>query len=75
RAPIASWAARAARGDVLLFSSGHFLRVLDARWLGLPPTAGKYFYLSTASLSALGYEASLTRPVLRFWDDTTHVER
>ncbi|MDB4938423.1 MAG: putative phosphoglycerate mutase family protein [Labilithrix sp.] len=66
---------RAIRGDVLLFSSGHFLRVLAARWLGLAPLAGKYFYSSTASLSAVGYEADLSQPVLRLWDDTSHVER
>ena len=65
---------RAVQGDVLLFSSGHFLRVLSARWLGLEPGAGRYFLLITASLSALGYDGSLSQPVIRLWNDTRHVE-
>jgi broad specificity phosphatase PhoE len=64
---------RAIAGNVLLFSSGHFLRVLSARWLGLEPGAGRYFVLSTASLSALGYEHDATEPVIRLWNDTQHV--
>jgi probable phosphoglycerate mutase len=64
---------RAIQGNVLLFSSGHFLRLLAARWLGLQPGAGRYFLLSTASLSALGYEHNLCEPVIRLWDDTRHV--
>ena len=59
--------------NVLLFSSGHILRVLTARWLGLEPAGGKYFALSTASLSALSYEHNLTKPVIQLWNDTNHV--
>jgi len=61
-------------GDVLLFSSGHFLRVLTARWLGLDAAAGAYFILGTSSLSALGYEHDRTEPAIRLWNDTHHVE-
>ena len=65
---------RATRGDLLLFSSGHFIRVLTARWLALGPgLTGKYFSLSTASLSALGYEHNLSHPVIRLWNDDHHV--
>jgi probable phosphoglycerate mutase len=66
---------RAAPGDVLLFSSGHFLRVLAVRWIGLELTVhARSFMLSTASLSALGYEGSLSQPVVRLWNETRHVE-
>ena len=64
---------RAVMGNVLLFSSGHFLRVLAARWLALGPgSAGRYFLLNTASLSALSYEHSLSQAVIRFWYDDHH---
>jgi probable phosphoglycerate mutase len=65
---------RSIAGDVLLFSSGHFIRVLAARWIGIGPTASaRSFMLSTASISAFGYEQNLERPVIRLWNDTNHV--
>jgi len=64
---------RAVPGDVLLFSSSHFLRVLAARWCGLEPAGGRYLYLGTATLSTLGYEHDLNEPVIRLWNDGRHV--
>jgi|ERR1043166_2273275 probable phosphoglycerate mutase len=65
---------RDVRGNVLLFSSGHFIRVMAARWIGLEPSVhSNSFLLSTASLSAVGYDRELSHPVIRLWNDTHHV--
>jgi len=64
---------RTIEGNVLIFSSGHFLRVFAARWLGLEPVFGKYLMLDTASLSALSYEHDLCDPAIRFWNDTRYL--
>jgi probable phosphoglycerate mutase len=66
---------RAVPGNVLIFTSGHFMRVLATRWLGLEPSVNcKFFMLSTASLSAVSYEHDVSRPVIRLWNETRHVE-
>jgi probable phosphoglycerate mutase len=56
----------AAGGVVALFSHGHFLRVLGARWIGLPASAGTVLGLDTATLSFLGHERE--QRVLRVWN-------
>lgn len=65
---------RGVNRNVLLFSSGHFIRVLAVRWLGLEPSVScAYFMLSTASLSAVGYKNNLSQPVIWLWNDDHHV--
>jgi broad specificity phosphatase PhoE len=64
---------RAVSGDVLLFSSGHFLRVLAVRWIGIETINARSLVLGTASLSALSYENSLSHPAISLWNDTHHV--
>ena len=64
---------RVVAGDVLVFSSGHFLRVLATRWIGSEAMNGKSLMLGTASLSALGYEHGISHPAIRLWNDTHHV--
>jgi probable phosphoglycerate mutase len=65
---------RAASGDVLVFGHGHCLRVLTARWLGLPPGDGRLFRLNTATLSILSYEHNRDSPVILLWNDDRHLQ-
>lgn len=60
---------RALGGDVLVFSHRDILRILTARWLRLHAVEARNFYLSTASLSILGYHHDLEEPVIRLWND------
>jgi probable phosphoglycerate mutase len=53
-------------GDVAIFSHGHVLRVLTARWLTLEPEAGALFALGTGTLSMLGFEREVR--VIRRWN-------
>jgi broad specificity phosphatase PhoE len=59
---------RAVDGNSLVFSSGHFLRVLAARWLGEAPSTARHFVLGTAAICALGYDHDRTEPVIRLWN-------
>ena len=63
---------RAEAGDVALFAHGHILRVIAARWLGQPPFDGSRYYLSTASVSVLGWERET--PVIDRWNEACHLE-
>ena len=56
-------------GDVLAFSSGHIIRMIAARWLGLPPSAGRLFFCRPASVGVLGFEHdSREQPTLCLWN-------
>jgi probable phosphoglycerate mutase len=59
-------------GDVALFAHRDILRVLAARWLGFDAASGRCFQLGTASLSELGYEHNISRPVIRLWNEARH---
>ncbi len=58
-------------GDVVLFAHGHFLRILAARWMGLPADAGRKLALNTATISTLGFERE--NRVIRRWNEGCHL--
>ena len=58
--------ARSVAGDTLVVAHGHFLRVLAARWLGLPPAAGRLFMLDAGAICVLDAEHDL--PAVRLWN-------
>lgn len=60
---------RTVNAPCLLFSSAHTMRVMGARWIGLPPEGGAKFTLDTATISILGYDHDLTEPVIKRWND------
>ena len=66
---------RSMPGDILLFSSGHLLRMLAGRWIGIETSRAGALMLSTASLSALGYEHRLEQPVIQLWNETQYLEK
>jgi probable phosphoglycerate mutase len=57
---------RALTGNVALFAHGHMLRVLAARWIGLPPLAGQHLLLDTGTLCVLGDYRGV--PALELWN-------
>ena len=71
RADLAISRALEESGDVAIFSHGHLLRVLTARWLGLDVPAGRHFALDTATVSILGYERDT--PVILLWNEACHL--
>jgi broad specificity phosphatase PhoE len=53
-------------GDIALFAHGHLLRVLGARWIGLPAGGGQHFQLDTGTLCVLSYYCEM--PAVRVWN-------
>ncbi|TFB93614.1 histidine phosphatase family protein [Cryobacterium sp. HLT2-28] len=71
RADLAIERCLAAPGPVAVFAHGHFLRIMTARWMGLPAAAGRHLSLGTATVSTLGWERE--NRVLQMWNDACHL--
>jgi probable phosphoglycerate mutase len=57
---------RSVNGDSVLFAHGHVLRVLVARWIGLPACGGQHFMLDTGTVCVLSYYREI--PAVRVWN-------
>lgn len=64
---------KAATGQVLVFSHGHFLRVLSVRWAGIHPESGAHFALASGALCALGWDNHSGDALIDRWNDTGHL--
>jgi broad specificity phosphatase PhoE len=71
RADRAIAGALSAGGPVAMFAHGHVLRILAARWMGLPAIAGRSLRLDTATVSTLGWERE--NRVIRHWNEACHL--
>ena len=58
-------------GDVVLFAHGHLLRVLAARWIGLPAAGGSHLALGTATVGILGWDRA--NRVIETWNEACHL--
>ena len=56
---------RALNADALLFAHRDILRVLVARWVGLPAAEAQRFYLDPASISVVSYDHDASEPIIR----------
>jgi broad specificity phosphatase PhoE len=64
---------RGIEGNVLAFSSAHIIRMIAARWLELPPSAGRFFFCRPASVGVLGFEHNnRDEPIIALWNYVTH---
>jgi broad specificity phosphatase PhoE len=61
------------QGDILIFAHAHILRMFTTCWLELPLQQGCIYILNAASLSILGYDHTQSEPVIRLWNDTSHL--
>jgi len=68
---VARW--RAIDANILVFSSGHILRAIAARWIGLDTARGRNLLLGTATVSVLGYDHNREEPAVRLWNDDSHL--